>query len=375
MLSNWFSTYERRESLFVVLPSVTKPRIILPYISKKIFINAWNVQNIASPKNKIIRKIVLSLYPLLKYNKSIIIYPTKLLDQFVSSLKYNLKDESIKYYSIYIGTENSSNQKFTIQLMNDNGIPIGYVKVAFNKKALIFIKNEYKALKKMNNLNFEYIIYPKKYLLFQIENDFCLYQEAIFNDTEPHDYIVTELIINSLISIAIKTQNVKDVLKYYNKKKKEYYELPISYLMKKNIINSLNKIKKNIYPTIYSHGDFVPYNLRKRKDKLYIVDWEFFSDRGYPLYDLFTFIFQGGYYVYHKKPKYIIDKLFNDNIYKKIYLDYLKHLSISKDYIKDYFLIYLSEAMLREIYLGKSINNTNIYYIALKYFLSNYFKN
>ena len=46
-----------------------------------------------------------------------------------------------------------------------------------------------------------------------------------------------------------------------------------------------------LVPKFYLHGDFAPWNLRANKSMLRATDWEFFHENGWPLYDLFYYIY------------------------------------------------------------------------------------
>ncbi len=82
-------------------------------------------------------------------------------------------------------------------------------------------------------------------------------------------------------------------------------------------ITSDNRYTSSI-KTIFSHGDFCPWNMMEQNGRILLFDWEMGGE--YPLgYDVFTFVFQTNFLLEPKKPiqsvlsenKVIIDQYFN----------------------------------------------------------------
>ena len=73
---------------------------------------------------------------------------------------------------------------------------------------------------------------------------------------------------------------------------------------------------------VLSHGDFCPWNMLVKDNKLRLIDWEMAMDRVLG-YDLFTFIFQTSFLL---STEIHVEKIFTDNSERII--QYFEHFKI-----------------------------------------------
>ena len=89
------------------------------------------------------------------------------------------------------------------------------------------------------------------------------------------------------------------------------------------VITAMKKISNNeAFPLVFTHGDFAPWNIKKKKDSsIAVVDWEDASDKGLPLIDVCHFFLIQALLFRDKHPIY---KLAANGLIKR----YMKGLGI-----------------------------------------------
>jgi thiamine kinase-like enzyme len=160
---------------------------------------------------------------------------------------------------------------------------------------------------------------------------------------------------------------------FYETKKADVRRTLLEPNLRELIIKNIEVLRENNIPFVFIHGDYVPYNMKVRNDKLALIDWEYSSESGLPLFDLFTFIYQGGYQIFNKKIEFLIYKILdrsgrNYNYFKK----YLEKLNIDVEMISPLFVIYLTESLLLHFIRRSDADiKNNQFYHGLNYLLKN----
>ena len=135
------------------------------------------------------------------------------------------------------------------------------------------VLNEAKILKQLKQLDFV----PRVLDLIE-NNEYTFLKTSVLTGSRLADVKLNEHIVNTLIRI-----NILRVETHVNFGKCTF--------------------------TVFSHGDFCPWNLLKYDSTLQVFDWELAGY--YPLgYDLFTFIFQTSFLLY---PKITVNELIKEN--------------------------------------------------------------
>ena len=371
LINIFFTKEPTSKEKYIALPNTIEPRVILPIVNKRAFEKGFEIHNTSSPSNKLFKRIAISFYFLLPHISSKILYPTQKLFELLEEIKYNINQKNINSNSVYVGTKNSANQKLTFQLMDSSCNIIGYVKLADNNLSASYIKNEFDVLNKITNYTLANIIYPQKLKYFSFDTYTILFLENIFEDSIYAGYEINQLNYNVSLEIAEKTKTYENLQEYYEDKKVEIKKLPLELNLIEWIIENTEVLRENAVPNVFMHGDYVPYNMKTKNDKLALIDWEYATEVGLPLFDLFTFVYQGGYQIFNIKVERLVNKILNQSNNNYSYFKkYLNKLNINEKMIRPLLIIYLAESLL--LYLKRrsapDIEN-NQYRGGLKYLM------
>lgn len=366
ILDNLFIRYSKGDRKYLVFPNVSFPRIIIPVLNWRVYARGLKVQNTASFKNRIIKNIILLIYPLLKLLSYQKVSITPEFNSILQILRNKVGFENLLEYSFFIGTSSSNNRKLTILLINKHYSSLGIIKYPLMKDSEAYIRNEYETLIKLSQYQFNNLIIPQKFKSIFVNGKEILFQEDIFGGASTLKNKLNSIIVNASIELSDYTRKT-DVIDYFNNLIKNALKLPID----NNIINHLKEkaqeiIKKQV-PLITIHGDFVLYNMKMKNSKLALIDWEY-SRSGLPLFDLFHFVFQGKYQIEKMKLTNCIKEVFSE---KNIdhYKYYLRKLSIGSEIIKTLFLFYIIDALLYDIRVKRNIKiEKNHFYKALIFY-------
>ncbi|SNR36967.1 phosphotransferase [Lutibacter flavus] len=163
-----------------------------------------------------------------------------------------------------------------------------FIKYAQTPIAIKNVVNEHHILSQISTLKFV----PKIQYFYQDEKQVLL-KTDVLNGTKLGNVLLDEIILKLLFKLS---------------------ELSIT---------SKNKSESSI-KTVFSHGDFCPWNMMEQKGQVLLFDWE--MGGYYPLgYDLFTFLFQSKFLLEPEKP---IQSILLEN--KDIIDNYFTHFNISE---------------------------------------------
>ncbi|ARP44333.1 hypothetical protein GTHT12_02837 [Geobacillus thermodenitrificans] len=367
--------------MYIVLPSIKKPKLFIPHNDNEIVIvNGIKMYTPYSIKGKLIKEMI-------SVNNAYILRKLPFLISNISVLEYsgiykhlfekcqNLFNENHIYFNIYLGTS-GENQKLTLQINNENGEILGYIKLGnkvgssnmINKEraALNIVNNKFKTIKtpllisygKYNDFSYTIQTGLTNNISYENSNELSkehlefLYEAFLIKN----DYIQSSVY---LMDIATQINKLNGII---DPKSIEILEEGYLYL-----IDNVNR-----FVTTYIHGDFAPWNsyLLYNK-KLYVFDWEYFSEDGPIFYDLFHYLIQLEILV--KKNNY--KKIINNITKNPLLIEYSR--TIKNDQVKEYLVLYLIKSALDliqennlkglEVYSNKFIN---IRLAMIRYFVS-----
>jgi hypothetical protein len=206
------------------------------------------------------------------------------------------------------------NDKFVVIFFNNSD------KKPFTIAKVISISNEVSIEKEYNSLKLvhdtfkdNHVLIPEPIALYTSDKTITYFEGVIdgipFNDYQKL-FISRKGIRNLHIQILEKCKKVlanlhlqKDILtqdEFF-----EYFHEPINNLNKtqfeKTYHSKLSELKEEIralekvpLPSVWMHGDFWLGSILYNSGKVGFIDWEFFSERGVPLWDYFSLIFHIG---------------------------------------------------------------------------------
>ncbi|MCB0271114.1 MAG: phosphotransferase [Calditrichaeota bacterium] len=283
----------------------------------------------------------------------------------MANLQQQLPDVLFTNVAVYIGTSGSANQKLTIQLMDHINAVVGFVKIADKSIAKAFLENEFKALQRIGGLQLPDVVIPRKQRLFHIDDTTCLYQDNSFESGTDCGYAIDERISNAATTIARQTSDATSLDDFYAGKSRQYKALPLDSGIIRALQQAIDQLSAANVPSVSVHGDFVPYNIKLKPGGIALIDWEFYQERGFPLYDLFTFVYQGGVHILNQQPAALINDIRDPHSANGRYIQqYLKELTIDSALLKPLLMLCLAEGLWMYLSLRSDADPVNNHFTA-----------
>jgi thymidylate kinase/tRNA A-37 threonylcarbamoyl transferase component Bud32 len=242
-------------------------------------------------------------------------------------------------WAIFTGTQGPNNKLLIYQISNNKSC---FYKQSLNTLSKNLIKNEQKTLKVLNDLNIQSFEVPK--ILHSDENSFCI---TDVSSNAKRSNVFSQLHWNALNELHQQTKGKIHLseLESWKQLKKEFKELTENHhnRMPKGLIKKLGLLlnsieeEKEIFVDL-SHGDFTPWNMFQKNNKLYVYDWELSKNTRPMGFDFYHFIFQQSILVDHKSWNFIQKEIYKQ-ITKSGYNTYATQLDTQQHlYLKLYLL-------------------------------------
>jgi len=357
-----------RESLsrkYIALPHVDAPRVIIPISSKRAFTRGFQVHNTSSLSNRVFKVITIFLFFILPFIRSKVLYSTTSLDALLSELKVLIEKKDISEISVYVGTRNSKNQKLTVQLMDSNYNIIGYTKIADNRTSALYLKNECDLLNVIDKYGLLRVIYPRRPKYFELHKHTFLFLEDIFGKGYFTGCEITRIIFRAALELAQKTKSCEGLAAFFAERKEEIRKLPLERRLIELILKNMETVEANNVPNVLVHGDYAPYNMKIRDYSVALIDWEYATHKGLPLFDLFTFVYEGRHQILNERPKMLVNEVLRRSGNNRDYFQrYLEAVGIAAEMVVPLFILYLTESLLLSIKRREDVDIDNNHYTS-----------
>jgi tRNA A-37 threonylcarbamoyl transferase component Bud32 len=259
----------------------------------------------------------------------------------------------IKEKFIIIKKFKTNNNKFII-IKKNNKTKI--VKIFLNKRKTYY-KNELLGYNSFYKYKYKNLNLPKLSNISLSKKTKHIVVDYI-NGKKPGIYDLKKILESNMPNIINKmnvTKYIKEIEKHYHKN-----------ITKKKISLITSKIKHSNILTTNSHGDYAFYNMIKRKNKIFLIDFEKFRNRiiFFDQINLIahTSLFNISKYLVVFKKFYIYNKLstlISNNLYYLIYFLLKKKLNFYNIYIKDFKLYYILYLIEKKIIFNIDIKDLN----------------
>lgn len=346
---------------YIMLPSLNNPRWVVPVHNKSITIASLALYQPSLLHAKVIKRL------------SILLARVGLLSHFVGSkIRFKRQDRVINeifngedlYYAIFTGTE-GCHRKITIQVMDKNGVILGYIKVADNKDIEALLNNEAEILGDLMNLGIDSGMFPTVLYNGKAGDVNILITDSVkstkstysSNLSDSHILFLAEVFQKTSKLMAFKESNfnrsLKERFENLEIKKSGKLGIDIYYKVKDYLEKTLGDDR---IPFGICHRDFTPWNTFFHNDRLYVFDWEYAEKDYPPLLDIYHFIIQDGILVRKLKPEGLLKSVFKN---KALIETFCKLIKIDKDLINPLLLCYLLDISLLYIEREKGILTQN----------------
>jgi len=344
-----FGPQSAEEPRYVAIPNLAEPRLILPILNRRVFTSALQIQNTAAPGNRLKKTILGASYPLpTLIFRSNMFSGTPLLRDLLGFISEKGGWKLPIALSGYCGSK-GNNRKLTLQMMEENGKILGYVKIADNPEAARFVHAEANACSSIAALNLKLIEAPRSIFLDEWRGWTLYGQSNIGDGTASMGYDLTTGVADALIEVAKNSADRDGRENYLAALSQRVHDQ--STLLGTKIVDMVNKsiaaARAIGFPLVFVHGDFVPYNVKRKGEKYAVFDWEFFLPKGLPFSDLFHYLYQGYHQIHDLPPGTIMrEKIFGHRSNMHLIRKYAESLLIPDSAIPHFFRLYLAENFL-----------------------------
>jgi thiamine kinase-like enzyme len=237
-------------------------------------------------------------------------------------------------FSIFMGTV-GENRKVIIEVNNNNNT-LSFIKIGITSSARKLVENEYLALKKLlkkENFNFK-IPRILNYSDGTLEISNINSDESFQSSELDENHLST---MKSLMSVGVFYKKYEDLITHkqindgINKLENRLKGSNLNNKIKLDVLlNQLKKIhslidKNNNMCCSSCHGDFTPWNIYKKNNQLFVIDWEMYKEDVPVFFDIFHYAFQSEILLNKSdygniKQYYLFYLLFNITEYLNLYV-------------------------------------------------------
>ncbi|MDH5523365.1 MAG: aminoglycoside phosphotransferase family protein [Desulfobulbaceae bacterium] len=327
---------------YSIFPSWENPRWLVPAQRSLL---PGKMSRMIQP-SRLVAKLAVSIFRLLKIvNCTHYLFPCRLIvahNNNTSFLNFfNALGTGVKTGIVYTGSFGPL-QKFTVELLDENGTPFAYAKFGHNKLSKQAIQNEQRVLKSLKSVPLSKVIIPE--LITAQLPETIADRTLIIKKLDGGNPLnqITDVIVTGLAELFSTTQenhstNIKD---YICIQITSLQELDCSGLdqefidMRDEIVAILHNIANSrestaILPLALSHGDFTRWNVRADDKNIYIIDWEEAAPR--PLgHDLLTFLLAEYLLVTQTEPEQVVPRIIKE-ITSGILNNYIEKINLTNN--------------------------------------------
>ena len=269
---------------YFALPSRKNPKFWLSADGKSTFKKGLFFYPAFSWKAKMKKWALLNSYPILawifSHGKHSI---EELMGHPLLSELQTLSRPYGRWANLYVPTPG----KIVIQLVRNDARISAYMKIGIQEKERALIKREFQALQWLNNRELSNFEVPRVLEYEEKNGTSSLILSAPPHLFYPENYELEKLlpVVREIYFLKFAVKPLKESGHFQKIKKRAGGEIPekIEHLL-----------ADQPFPSGCLHYDFKPWNIMVNGEtgKFFVIDWEFFTQEGLPLWDLFTFVLQ-----------------------------------------------------------------------------------
>lgn len=332
---------------YAILPSIVKPRWCIPLNNKKVAVSSFALYQPSLLRAKLVKQLTiclarLGLIGLLKRER----------------VYFERNDEEINkifaegdlYYSVFTGTE-GRHRKVTVQVTNEKGVILGYIKVSNNSDIDRLLKNEAETLSYISHYDIKSGLVPKVLYHGNINDLNILIINTVKNSESSFSSMLSNAHIAFLAEIFRMTSKVKKFNESEFAVKLKERILRLKDTMSVEWSHRSNRVLKYLDESIgdrtlsfgLCHRDFTPWNTFFHDGKLYVFDWEYAGREYPPLLDVCHFIIQDGILVRKLNQSQLIKRIKKEH---RLIINYFNAVSVDSELASPLLICYLLDISL-----------------------------
>ncbi len=340
----------------IVVPSFENPKWLLP-VQKDIIKKSRNLMKPSKVKSLVALGLFHLLnivgYPQLIFSSQLIITKKKRSNATVTGIlsAYLTRELGSKdlHTVLYTGSYGVY-QKFTAQIIDNQGETIAYAKIGHGSLAKKTIEDEVRALTYLDGIDFSALKHPEIISVGYLDNTSDLIMLLTPAPVGYKKFIkrLSPVHIIALEELFLKTKKSMDGSMLMEEMENDFLRLKDKMIIEKekfirlfeDLLRKLNRIIGDKELTIgFSQGDFAPWNMFIGNSGLFLFDWEIARHR-VPMWDLYNFVLHSEVLIFSKNHKDILMLVFGrDSIYAPLISEYRKCFDKSVYFNERVFLV------------------------------------
>jgi thymidylate kinase len=351
-----------RKTAYAVVPSLSAPRLLIPLATRKCAANSLRAYSAHKPlarayKWALAKGLGLGVAQPLLRHRVYVEDGGRALDSLPGepSLARRLAEVlgvTEVQLGVSLGTP-SAHQKPLFQVMDGEGRALAYAKIGWNEETARIAQNEAQALHKLSSRGFTNASVPRVLLAEQWNGYFLLLQSGPGSDgwtpsrelTSRHLQFLGEL---SLVEPAEAGLAKSVWWKRIHDRIGAMDEMGAAYdadLTRWTLESCAARFGDAEVSFGMKHGDFAPWNLFEKDNKLFVLDWEY-AESDAPLgSDVFHFAIQRAALVNEARPGEIARELLGATASNRHLREYFAGAKIEESLIPSYMALYAADTL------------------------------
>jgi phosphotransferase family enzyme len=303
---------------FVILPSRSIPRWLLPLGDVAITVKGFDIYAPYTPFSRILKSIASGLLRSglagLQRNRVLVSSSGPLP---LEELVHELTGESHPFFSLSLGAP-SRFQKLTVQVLGREGVVLGYIKLPLTEPAKDRLRHEAAVLKRLEKSTLRPYV-PRLLHAGPWGDGYIVFQSALEGAPGPtvltsahHKLLKTmrEVHLVSKPGLAVVEHVGQRWLKVAPQLDRKWNEIG-----NKILRCCADILARASVPCGFMHGDFAPWNSKLKDGELSLFDWETAEEEAPLGWDLLHFQVQTGFHLGQQRPgpaqKYSLDACYS----------------------------------------------------------------
>ena len=332
---------------YAVLPSSRNPRFLVPIGDRKRAAAALGIYNAQRPLARLSKQLLATALraglarPLLRDRVSI---HSQLFREALQPIFSGHRNIS---FAISIGTP-GPNQKPVLQITNARGQELGYAKVGWNERTVLAVSKEETALRSLETARFVDASVPKVLYAGWLGQRYLLVQSPC-GVPEPARAKLTAKHVQFLAQLHLVAPTL-DKLSYPERSQIAVLRRD-GYHYYAHVLEGAREYCARFETAPFGplHGDFTPWNIRRDRGRLAIVDWEGYRKAAPAAWDLFHFIVAGGVEIEDSLPGRIYSEITGSGETSDLVKDYFRLIGADPRLINPLLASYAAESLVQNL--------------------------
>ena len=252
------------------------------------------------------------------------------------------------------------NRKPALQIMDAHGRILAYAKIGGNAATIASVRNEARALEFLQNARFSGADIPRVLFAGECRGNYVLVQSAAeglraagLEAANSHVHFLAEL-YEMACAVAPLPRPDEQAIAACAQAGFHYYAHQLAWA--RRFCAGYDGV-----PFGPAHRDFTPWNIRTRRERLFIYDWETFDARIPAAWDLFHLIVAGGVEVRGASPAAIYGAITEPGRTRDLISEYFRRIGAETELVEPLFIAYAADALCSSVlHLGDAASTKDV---------------